>query len=211
VKNGGSRKFDPLIAVYGGNVKKVAKLCVLGAAVVLGAGVWLSGCKSAPELTQANALALIQAKYDQSPAVPASVTVDDLGMREGLAAKYWERSKVYPNNYWGDFTLTTEGKKAIKLAGGGNVIQWRPENLTDKRFSVTVLTTAANHLKARDAKDVQDDAAGGKSIEFSESMSLDGVPDALQGIAHNPGNKLATKRTASFVLDNGAWKLNSIQ
>jgi hypothetical protein len=191
-------------------VKNAAKLFIFGAAVVV-AGVWLSGCKSAPELTQANAQVLIQAKYDQSPAIPANVTIDDLGMREGLAAKYWERSKVYPNNYWGDFKLTAEGKKVIKLADGGDILKWRPESLTDKKFSVIVQTVAANRLKARDLKDVQDESGGGKSVEFNESISLEGVPDALQGIAHNPGNKLAAKRTATFVLDNGAWKLNSIQ
>lgn len=192
-------------------MKNAAKLLVFGAAAALAAGLWLSGCKATPELTQANAQALIQAKYDQSPAVPANVTIDDLGMREGLAAKYWERSKVYPNNYWGDFKLTAEGKKVIKLADGGDIIQWRPESLTDKKFSLIVQTVTANRLKARDLKDVQDESGGGKSVEFSESVSLEGVPDALQGIAHNPGNKLAAKRTATFVLDNGVWKLNSIQ
>jgi hypothetical protein len=37
------------------------------------------------------------------------------------------------------------------------------------------------------------------------------MPDALQGIAHNPGNKLSTKRHADFVLDNGVWTLKGIQ
>jgi hypothetical protein len=41
-------------------------------------------------------------------------------------------------------------------------------------------------------------------------VNLDGVPDALQQIAHNPGNKLSSKRQAEFALDGGAWKLVSI-
>jgi len=45
---------------------------------------------------------------------------------------------------------------------------------------------------------------------FSEAVSLDGVPAALADIAHNPGNKLSTKKTATFVVDGGAWKLQSI-
>lgn len=196
-------------------MKNDLKMYLLGAAVVLGAGLWLSGCKHAPELTQANALALIQAKYDQTPAVGANITVDDLGMREGLAAKFWERSKVYPNNYWGDFTLTAEGKKAIKLSGGGDVIQWRPESLADKKFSVIVTTAVANHLKAHDLKELQDETLPGVSIAkgaaFSESVNLEGVPDALQGIAHNPGNKLGTQRQADFSYENGAWVLHSIE
>jgi hypothetical protein len=37
------------------------------------------------------------------------------------------------------------------------------------------------------------------------------VPAPLQEIAHNPGNKLSGKKTATFSLDGGAWKLASIQ
>jgi hypothetical protein len=69
---------------------------------------------------------------------------------------------------------------------------------------------AANHLKARDVKDPQDDT-GGKGASFTESVNLDGVPGPLQDIAHNPGNKLSHKRQAEFALDGGAWKLASIQ
>jgi hypothetical protein len=29
-------------------------------------------------------------------------------------------------------------------------------------------------------------------------------------MAHDPGNKLSTKRTATFALEAGAWKLESI-
>ncbi len=34
----------------------------------------------------------------------AAITVDDQGMMQGATAKYWERTKVYPNKYWADFT-----------------------------------------------------------------------------------------------------------
>jgi len=189
-------------------VKKVLK--GMGAAALLGAGMLLTGCKSAPELTAAEAQALIQARYDATPATGAAVTVDDLGMREGVTAKYWDRSKAYPNKYWADFKLTPEGKKAITLPGGGDEIQWRPQSMDDKTFSVVVSTAAANHLKAKGVSDPQDVVAGTKSATFTEAKSLDGVPGPLADIAHNPGNKLSTKRTATFRLDGGAWKLDSI-
>jgi hypothetical protein len=187
------------------------KMQALGALAFLGAGLLLIGCKAVPELTQAEAQALIQAKYDQTPAVGVSIAVDELGLGEGVAAKYWGRTKLYPNRFWADFTLTPEGKKVLKLQNGGDLIQWRPLNQADKNYSMMVVTVAANHLKARDLKDVEDDVGGGKSVEFSEAVNMDGVPDALQGIAHNPGNKLSTKRQANFVLENGVWKLHSIE
>ncbi|MDR3752157.1 MAG: hypothetical protein P4K94_11805 [Terracidiphilus sp.] len=191
-------------------MKNALKLKTFGVVAFLGTGLLLSGCKSAPELTQANALALIQAKYDQTPAVGVNIAVNDLGMRQGAEAKYWTRTTVYPNKIWADFTLTADGKKAIKLSSGGDVIQWRPETADDKQYALIVTTAVANHLKARDLEAVQDDA-GGKGVSFTESVDLTGVPDALQNMAHNPGNKLSTKRQAEFVLDGGAWKLNSIQ
>jgi hypothetical protein len=45
---------------------------------------------------------------------------------------------------------------------------------------------------------------------FNEAVDLTGVPPALQDMAHNPGNRLSTKRTATFAVDGGAWKLQSI-
>jgi hypothetical protein len=215
VKNGESSHFELFCAEDGGNVKNTRKMMILGASAFLGAGLLLTGCKSAPELTKADALAAIQAKYDQTPAVGANITVDDLGMRQGAAAKYWERTTIYPNKYWADFKLTAEGKKVIKLKDGSDVIKWRPESTEDKNFSVIVTTVAANHLKAKDLKDVEDETIPGvskaKGVQFNESVSLEGVPDALQNIAHNPGNKLSTKRQADFALEDGAWKLHSIQ
>jgi hypothetical protein len=191
-------------------VKKMQWMLSMGAVAMLGAGLVLSGCKSAPPLTAADAQKLIQAKYDAQPAVPAAVTVDDTGMQQGFAAKYWTRTKQYPNKFWADFTLTDEGKKAIKLSTGKDVIEWRPVSATDKTFKVVVMTAVANHLKARDVQDPLDDGTGGKTVIFNEAFDLTGVPQPLVDIAHNPGNKLATKHTANFVLDNGAWKLASI-
>ena len=52
-------------------MKNAVKLLVLGMLSFLGAGLLLSGCKSAPDLTAANAQVLIQAKYDLTPAAGA--------------------------------------------------------------------------------------------------------------------------------------------
>jgi len=191
-------------------VRIASEMKLLGALALVGVGLFAAGCKSAPELTAANAQALIQAKYDQSPPVGANVFVDDTGMQQGVRAKYWDLSKPYPNKFWADFTLLPEGKKAVKLAGGGDVIQWRPESVMDKKFSVIMVTVATNHLKAHDVKDPQDEVGGTKSAVYTEGVSLDGVPAPLAEIAHNPGNKLSTKRTTTFVLDGGAWKLQAI-
>jgi hypothetical protein len=182
----------------------------VGVAALLGAALLFTGCKSAPDLTAAQAQALIQAKYDASPAMGAAITVGDQGMIQGATAKYWERTKVYPNKYWADFTLTPDGKKALTLTGGGDVIQWRPESADDKNFTVVVTSVATNHLKARDVKDPQDDVGGTKSVIYTEAVSLDGVPAPLQDIAHNPGNQLSSKKTATFAVNNGAWTLQSI-
>lgn len=192
------------------------KLKLFGTLAIVGAGlIFVAGCKSAPDLTQDNALALIQAKYDQTPPAGIDITVDDQGMGAGVIAKYWVETKRYPNGYWGDFTLTPEGKKVVKLPGGGDVIQWHPETAKDPHYAIVVVTVAANHLKARDVTAPQDEvlpgASSAKGASFTESVNLDGVPDALQGIAHNPGNKLGAKRQADFVYDGTAWKLQSIE
>ncbi|MGA2352192.1 MAG: hypothetical protein ABSF70_17280 [Terracidiphilus sp.] len=176
----------------------------------LGAGLLLNGCKSAPDLTQANALALIQAKFDQTPAVGANIAVDLQGLARGGTSKYWERVKVYPNNYWADFKLTPEGKKVLSLQKGGDLIEWHPENATDKNYTFVVVTAATNHLKAHDVNDPQDDAGGTKTASFVETVSLDGVPSDLQIMANGVGNKLSTKHVATFAVDGGAWKLQGI-
>jgi hypothetical protein len=209
VKNGGSKQFERFNVIYGGNVKNAGMLQTLGALALLGAGLVAAGCKSAPELSQSAALAMVQADYDQAAPVPTDVVVNDLGMREGVTAKYWEGIKKYPNGYWADFKLTPDGAKLVKLAGGGDVIEWRPDGPSDPHFSVTMTTVAASHPKAVNPGDVEDNG-NGKTMEYSEDVNLDGLPDPLQGIAHNPGNTLSTRRHANFVLANGAWKLDSI-
>ncbi len=177
---------------------------------VLGAGLMLAGCKSEPPLSKDQALALIQAKYDAQPAAAASIAVDDLGMQEGVNAKYWIGVKRYPNGYWGDFNLTPDGKKVLTLVDGGDVIQWRPDSPNQPNYAIAILTVATNHLKARDIGDLQDQPGGTKMADYTEDVVLTGVPEPLQGIAHNPGNRLSTKRTAIFVLNNGAWTLQSV-
>jgi hypothetical protein len=196
-------------------VKNTLRMKALGLAALLGVGMVVAGCKSAPELTKDQALKLVQDKYDQTAAAGAAVVVDDLGMRQGATGKLWDRTKVYPNRYWADFKLTDTGKKAIKLDNGGDTIEWRPASATDTKYTVTVTTLAANHLKAKDMGDVQDATVVGvdtaKSAKFSETVDLTGVPDAVQQIAHNPGNELSTKRTAEFALVNGAWTVHDIK
>jgi len=190
-------------------------LQTLGTLALLAAGMLVAGCKSAPELTATQAQALIQTSYDQTPPIGANIVVNDLGMRQGVTAKYWDRTKAYPNKYWADFTLTPDGKKALKLPDGGDVIQWRPDSPTDTKFSVTVVTVAANHLKAHDVSDIQDEVVAGvdtaKGAAYIEGVNLDGVPQPLQEIAHNPGNKLSRKRHADFSLEGGSWKLHGIE
>jgi hypothetical protein len=182
---------------------------------LLGACIAVAGCKSAPDLSQTQALALIQAKYDQTPPVGFDVVVNNQGMVQGALAKLWDRTKIYPNKYWADFKLTDAGKKAVKLANGGDTIEWRPDTLADTNHTITVTTVAANHLKARDVVNIQDEMVAGvdtaKGADFIEGVDLTGVPSTLQDIAHNPGNKLIAKRHADFALVNGAWTLNRIQ
>lgn len=178
---------------------------------VLGTGfMLLAGCKSAPPLSKDQALALIQAKYDAAAAAPFTIAVDDMGMQEGVSAKYWVGMKRYPNGYWGDFKLTPDGKKVLTLASGGDTIEWRPDGPKDANYVVAVNTVTTSHFKARDLGDLQDQPGGSKMADFTEDVVLAGIPEPLQGIAHNPGNQLSTKRTAIFVLNNGAWTLQSI-
>ncbi len=153
---------------------------------------------------------MIQAKYDQTPAVPANITVNDTGMGQGVTAKYWLGTKRYPNGYWADFTLTPDGKKVLTLASGGDVIQWRPDSPSDPHASVIVMPVVANHLKARDVGEILS-VGDTRTASFTEDINLDGVPQPLQDIAHNPGNKLSSSRQATFVLTNGAWTLQSIE
>lgn len=196
-------------------MKKAGKLRIFGALALLGTALAITGCKSTPELTKADAQALIQAEYDHRPAVGAPIAVQDLGMGQGLIAKYWVKSKVYPNRFWADFTLTPDGKKVVTISGGGDVIQWHPETANDPHYNVMLFAVPPTHLKVKDIKDVQDSvipgASAAKSVEFSEALNLEGIPAPLVDIAHDPGNKLTTKRVADFTYDGSAWKLHSIQ
>lgn len=191
-------------------MKRAFDFRVLG--VVLIVGLALSGCKSAPELSQADAQKLIQAYYDQQPPTTITINVDQNGIRQGVTAKYWKLAKAYPNNRWADLDLTDEGKKALTLNGGGNTIQWRPDDQGKGHFYVT--TVASNHPKIKEVADPQDDVVPGvdtaKSTKFTEDANFTGVPDPLQQIAHNPGNILTSRKTADFALDNGAWKVHDV-
>jgi hypothetical protein len=191
-------------------VRNVAKLQVLGALAFLSAGLFVAGCNSAPPLDKTAAQTMIQAKLDSSPATGIDIIVSDLGMREGVTAGYWVGKGRYPNGYWADFTVTPAGAKLFKLPGGGNTIQWRPDSPGDKNAHITITTLAANHPKARDLSDVQ--AVGDtRTVNFTQAVNYDGVPDALQGIAHNPPNRPSTSAVANFSLVSGAWQLTSIQ
>jgi hypothetical protein len=199
----------------GGNVTKMLNWKTFGVLFLAGFGLLVAGCKSAPELTKDQALAMVQAKYDQTPGVGVNILVDDAGMRQGAISKLWDRTKVYPNKLWADFKLTPDGKKAVTLPSGGDTIEWRPASLDDKNYTITVTTVAANHLKAREMSDLQDEmlpgAATAKGASYVEGVDLTGVPQTLEDVAHNPGNKLSAKRQANFVLDNGNWQLKSIE
>ena len=189
-------------------MKNAAK--IIGILAVLTTGALLSGCKSAPPLTQADAQAMIQAKYDQMPPQPFTIVLNDPGMQQGVSDKYWVGVKKYPNGYWGDFKLTDLGKKQVKLSDGSDVIQWRPDGPNDLRYAYSMSTVAMDHLKARDLGDIQD-VGSTKVVPYYEDVVLNGIPDALSTIVHQPGNELSTHRQATFVLDNGAWKLQSIE
>ena len=64
-------------------------------------------------------------------------------------------------------------------------------------------------LRARDLGDIQD-SGDNKTVSFVEELNLSSIPAPLADIAHNPGNRLTTKKTAEFVLNNGTWALQSI-
>lgn len=190
-------------------MKKLWKIYALGILACSFAGLMMNGCKSVPELTRDNALALIQAQYDKQQPESPTILVNDDGMKAGVTAKYWDRSKAYPNNYWADFKLTDTGKKAVKLVKGGDTIEWHPDSAADTHYTIEVSPVAATHLKAMNPSDPQEDM-GTKTVQFDEVTSLEGVPDAVQQMARDSSTKVSTRRTATFVLDGGAWKLKSI-
>lgn len=195
-------------------MKNAAKIQAFAALVLLGMGGFLAGCKSAPDLTQDQAKSMIQAKYDKDPGTVFNIAVNDRGMQQGVHANLWGRVKAFPNGYWADFKLTPEGAKAVKLAGGGDTMQWRPDGpTTDPKYAsyaVVVTPVASCKLKAHSVGDV-DTVGDLRTVKFTENVDLSSLPSGLQEVAQNPGNKLSTSRTATFALDNGAWKLQSIQ
>jgi hypothetical protein len=180
--------------------------------VMAGVGAWVvAGCKSAPDLTKENALAMIQAKYDAQAPVSAEVLVNDDGMKVGVTAKYWDRSKAYPNHIWADFKLTDAGKKVVKLPSGGDTIEWHPDSAADTKYVIVINPVVANHLKAKNPGEPTDDMAGGRTVTYDEVTSLDGTPDPVQQMARLSSTKISAKKTATFVLDSGAWKLQTIR
>lgn len=194
-------------------MKKAWSLQVAGALALAGAGLWMAGCKSVPDLSQADAQKMIQADYDSKPAAGAGIYVDEVGLKQGITDKYWTLVKVYPNNRWADYKLTDEGKKVLTLQAGGDVIQWRPEEGSTPHFYVVTVKT--NHFKAKDVETPQDEVVPGvttaKSAAFTEALDLEGVPAPLVDMAHNAGNQLSSKKHANFSYEGGAWKLHDIE
>jgi hypothetical protein len=191
-------------------VKKAVKIHALMSLAVLGVGMMVAGCKSAPDLPKDKAIAMIQAHYDALPPSGFEINVNNDGMVQGATAKYWQRTTIYPNKYWADFKLTDTGKKLLKLSSGTDMIQWRPSGPTDKGFSIVVTTAVLKHRRARDLHDIQDVGGKTKTAVFTEGVDSSDLPQPLVDIAHNPGNQLTTSRTATFVLEGDDWKLQSV-
>lgn len=193
-------------------MKKLWNRCAFGAVAIMGGALWLAGCSSTPKLTKANAAALLQAEYDKRSPQGVIILVDNTGLRQGLTANYWKLTRVQSNKRWADYALTSEGKKVLRLPSGGEVIQWRPGE--NGAFHFYIVSMAANHLKVRDVQEPVKESLPGtqasRSSTFTECVSLDGVPQPLQEIAHNPGNKFVTRRQAEFALVQGAWTIRSI-
>jgi hypothetical protein len=153
---------------------------------------------------------MIQAKYDGDPGMVFNIAVDDTGMQKGVNAKYWAGIKAYPNGYWGDFKLTPDGAKVIKLPGGGDIIQWRPDRPKDPNYTVVIVPLTASKLKARSLGDVTT-IADTRTVTYMEDVDISNLPAPLQDMAQNPNNKLSSKRVATFALNGGAWALQSVQ
>ncbi len=153
---------------------------------------------------------MIQAKYDKDPGVTFNISVNDRGMQQGVHANYWLGTKRYPNGYWADFKLTPDGAKVVKLPSGGDVIQWRPDGPAAPNYAIVVAPLALSHYKTHGLGDVES-IGDSKTVTYMEDVTLDAMPEPLQAIAQNPGNKLSTQRIATFTLANGAWSLQSIQ
>lgn len=183
--------------------------------VLLSAGWVLGGCKSVPPLSNQQAKAMIQAKYDQAAPTPITMTLRDDSIVQGVTDKYWNRTKVYPNRLWADFTLTPDGKKLLSVPGGGDVIQWRPMTVGDNRYSVNVNTVVATHFKAMHIRNLKGETFPGApkamGCDYDEVVDFTGIPAPLAAIGHNPGNQISITRHADFTLVNGAWVLKSTE
>jgi len=194
-------------------VKRASTFRILGALLIVSAGLAVTGCKSAPPLSQADAQKTIEAYYAQQPAAAISISVDSTGLRQGYDAKYWKLTKVYPNKRWADYELTDDGKKLLTLEGGKTTIEWRPDDQGKGHFYVTTVQT--NHPLITEVADPQDDVVPGvdtaKSAKFTEDANLNGLPDTLKQMAHDVGNILSSRHTAEFALDSGAWKIHGIR
>jgi hypothetical protein len=192
-------------------VKRAFQSGLLGV-LMLGAGLAVTGCKSAPPLSQADAQKMIEAYYEQQPPASVNIYVDSTGLRQGFDAKYWKLTKVYPNKRWADYDLTDDGKKTVKL-DAGNTIQWRPDDQGKAHFYVT--TVQANRPVIKEVSDPQDDVVPGvetaKSCKFTVDANLTGLPNPLQQMAHNEGNILSERHTAEFALENSAWKIHDVR
>jgi hypothetical protein len=193
-------------------VKKL-RIYALGALALGVAGLLFTGCKSAPELSKDSAQALIQSHLDSQAPSGISITVGKMGLQQGLSAGYWKLTKIYPKQAgWADYTLTPEGQKLIKLSSGGNVIEWRPGGDGEYRFLIQTIT--ANTMRAKDVQNPENeilpDAKNAKSVRYTESVNMNGIPEPLQKMAHNAGNKLSSKRQADLSYEAGSWKLHGI-
>ncbi len=191
------------------------KMRVSGVVALLIVGMVLTGCKPAPELSETQALSLIQDKYDQMAPAAVTLVVDDLGMRQAATGKLWDRTKIYPNKFWADFKLTDEGKKVVKLINGGDVIEWRPASAQDTNYSITMSILPVGHLQAHNLGNLQDEMIDGvgtaKGADYSEVVDLSGMPEPIQQIGRSPGNRLSARRHADFSLENGTCTLHAIK
>lgn len=196
-------------------MKNALRMQVLCGMALLVTGVFVAGCKSAPPLSANQAQSMIQAKYDQAAPTPITINLRDSGLVQGVTAKYWDRTRVYPNHLWADFTLTPDGKKLIAVPGGGDVIQWRPLTVGDPHYSVNVNTASPSRLKAINVRNIQSEVLPGASkamgADFDEVVDFAAVPAPLAAIGHNPGNQVSVQRHADFALENGAWVLKATE
>lgn len=194
----------------GGNVKSALRIHALAVLALLSVGGFATGCKLAPDLTQDQAKAMLQAKYDKDSSTAFSIAVDDAGMQRGVDAKYWIGIRRYSNGYWGDFKLTPEGAKAVKLPNGGDVIQWRPDTPDDSNYMIVVVPIAPVKFNVQNVGNVET-IVDSRTVSYTEDVDLSGLPAPLQNIAQNPGNQLHVRRIATFALANGAWTLQSMR